>query len=506
MAIVVSLLEPDLPSLHSALERNLPLADLIELRLDEIGHPGDEALADLIRRCTKPVIVTIHGSEGFGSFEGSLDERFEILHAAARAGADFVDIDWRWSLDLGEMEGKCHRIVSRHIHDGTPEDLEALHEEQKAVLYEGDITKLVTHATCHEDGLRLLRYLRASGGGLIAFCSGEAGTFTRLLAQIFGSPFTYAAPKGAGCVTAPGQMRVDDMLGAAPPGGFSPETAIFGIIGRPVGHSWSPLLHNMAFKAAHLDAIYLAFEPAELESFLQLADDENFRGFSVTAPFKQDALRLAKSAEHSAQVAGAANTLVRDADGWLASNSDVSALRDVISASLEAHRSRGLHTPAIAQARVLVLGAGGAARAAAQATRELGALLTISARRDEAAKALADSFHGEHLPWNEVAGANYHILIHCTPAGSLAVPGELPFPVDTLPTERIVIDANYRPLRTPLLMAAMERGNTPVPGGEWFVRQAMEQFRRFTHHDPDEALMRATFEHAYGEERKAGRG
>ena len=80
----------------------------------------------------------------------------------------------------------------------------------------------------------------------------------------------------------PHQLQVDELLGLAPPGGFGPETAVFGIVGRPVEHSWSPLLQGMAMKAKHLDAVYLAFEPESLEAFLRLADDENFRGFSVT--------------------------------------------------------------------------------------------------------------------------------------------------------------------------------------------------------------------------------
>jgi len=505
MAIVVSLLEDDLPSLARAVQRHQPLADVLELRLDRVGDPGEEALRELIRGAQKPVIVTVHGREAFGDFRGSIDERLELLRKAARAGANFVDVDWRLSLDLGEVEGKCHRIVSRHELEGTPEDLEALHEEQKAVLYEGDVVKLVTHATCCEDGLRVLRHLRAAGGGLISFCSGEAGSFTRLLAPICGSPFTYAAPHrdSGGEATAPGQLPVDELLGLLPPGGLGPETAVFGIVGKPVGHSWSPLLHGMAFKAAHFDALYLAFEPETLEGFLELADDENFRGFSVTAPFKEAALRLATSAETGARSAGAANTLLRDRQGWQASNSDVSALRDTIQGALLAHERRGHRAIAPAQARVLVVGAGGAARAAAQAVREIGARLQIAARRDERARALAEAFAGEPVPWGDLGKTDYDVLLHCTPAGSLAAPGELPFAPDLLPRERVVIEANYRPMLTPLLAAARERDNTLVPGGEWFVRQALEQFRRFTRAEPDEALMRATFEHAFRRDEEA---
>jgi len=505
MATVVSLLEPDLDSLRAAIDRNALVADLLELRLDKIGHPGEEALRDLIKSSPKRVIVTVHGPEAFGDFAGDVEERLEILHCAARCGAAFVDVDYRLSLELGEVYGKCHRIVSRHETTGTPEDLEALHEEVRAVLYEGDVTKLVTHAQSTEDGLRVLRHLRASGGGLIAFCSGAAGSFTRVVAPIFGSPFTYAAPKG-GAATAPGQLRVEELLGASPPGGLSPETAILGIVGRPVGHSWSPLLHGMALKAAHLDAVYLAFEPSDLESFLALCDDENFRGLSVTAPFKQEALRLAKGAEHGAEAAGAANTLVRDGDGWQASNSDVSALREVLEASLLAHAQRGFGEIAPAHARVLVVGAGGAARAGAQAAREIGARVSITARRDEAARALCEAMAADHVPWEELGAADYEILLHCTPAGSLAAEGQLPFPAERLPTRRIVIESNYRPMLTPLLAAARERDNTLVPGGEWFVRQALEQFQRFTRKPANEELMRKTFEHAFHKEREGRRG
>ncbi len=506
MAVVVSLLEPDLAALRAAMDRNAPLADLFELRLDRIGHPGEEALAELIGGSPRPVIVTVHGPEAHGDFAGGPDERLELLHAAARAGALFVDIDREWSLELGDVHGTCHRIVSHHEKGGTPEDLRPLWEAQRDVLYEGDVIKLVTHANTTADGLRVLRFLREESG-LIAFASGEAGSFTRLLAPVFGSPFTYCAPKEPSPLTAPGQLRVDDFHASVPPGGLGPGTSIFGVVGAPVAHSWSPRLFNMAMKAAHLDGIYLPFEADSLEDFLALADDENFRGFSVTAPHKLAALAAAKSAERGAEQAGAANTLVRDpAGGWLASNSDVSALRQVLEGSLRAHASVGRRDIAPADARVLVFGAGGAARAAAQATREIGAHLHLAARRDEPARELAERFRGRHVPRAELGAGEYDVLVHSTPAGSLARPDELPFEPELLRPERIVIEANYRPMMTPLLAAAKERDCTVVPGGEWFVRQAMEQFQRFTHREPDEELMRTTFVHAFEESRRRGRG
>lgn len=501
MAIVVSHIASDFESLRAQALRQARLSDLVELRLDRIGDPGEERLAAFVRECPRPVIVAVHGAEGFGEFEGSIEERLAILRTAARAGASFVDVDWRLSLELGEVGGKCHRIVSRHEHEETPQDLEGMHEEVREVLHEGDLVKLVTHARSTEDGLRLLRYLRQRGKGLVAFCSGEAGSFTRLVAPILGSPFTYAAPAElpgmpAAEPTAPGQLRVNDLLGIAPPGGLGPGTAIFGVVGRPIAHSWSPRVHGMALKGARLDALYLAFEPESLESFLALAEDENFRGFSITAPFKEAAFRAARSADRASQACGAANTLVRQQHGWRAFNTDVPAIRDTLERAFALHASKPGRPVALSAAHSLVLGTGGAARAALQALRELGVRATVAGRSEAKARELARTTGVESVAWESIGELAYDVLVHCTPVGSLAQPGELAIPASALRAGTLVLDAVYRPLRTPLLLEAQRRGCTAVPGGEWFVRQAQEQFRLFTGAEPDEALVRAAFEHA----------
>ncbi|MEO2093517.1 MAG: type I 3-dehydroquinate dehydratase [bacterium] len=502
MAIVVSLLEDSLEALAASARRQEPLADLIELRLDAIRGVSEDALRDVIGSISRPVIVTLHGPEAFGAFSGSTAERCEILHMAARAGASFVDIDWQLSLELGEVAGKCHRIVSRHETQGTPQNLTELLGEVEAVVYEGDLIKFVTQAQTCEDGLRVLRLLRERGGGLVAFASGDAGSFTRILAPIFGSPFTYAAPavhsaKEPSRPTAPGQLRLGDMLALAPPGGLGPETAVFGVVGNPARHSWSPRLFGMALKGARLDALYLAFEPEDFETFLDLADDENFRGFSVTAPFKAAAMARAAHSEATCESVGAANTLVRNGKGWSAFNTDVEGVRETLRRGFLAHAQRGLEPETAASARILVVGAGGAARAAARATSELGASLLCAARRDEAAQDLARDFGGQALAWDSLADAEYDGLVHCTPAGSLAQPGVLPFDSGALRPRTVVLDAVYRPLKTPLLAAAMQKGCTAIPGGEWFVRQALRQFEHFTSQAPNEELMRATFAHAF---------
>lgn len=505
MAIVVSHIASDFDTLTKRALRQAPLADLIELRLDRIGNPGEEQLAAFVRECPKPIIVTLHGPELFGDFAGDVDERLEILHSAARAGVKFVDVDYRLSLELGEVHGKCHRIVSRHETEGTPDSLDelaAMHEEIRAVLYEGDVTKFVTHANSCEDGLLMLQYLRGEPG-LIGFCTGDAGSFTRALAPIIGSAFTYCAPaiipgEPEPEATAPGQIRVNDLLALNPPGGVSPETSIFAVVGNPISGSWSPRIQGMSFKSAGLDAIYVALEPTNFATFLERANDENFRGFSVTAPFKNDAFAASKQRDGASEEAGTCNTLLREGDHWNAANTDVPAIRETLRCGLQIEQYTGPRD--LAKAKTLVLGTGGAARAAMLAVRGLDGEPTVAGRDPAKAAQLAADLNCDWISWEEIEGFAYDILVHCTPVGSLANRDASPIPEAWLRPGAIVLDAVYRPLRTPLLMAAKACGSVAIPGGEWFVRQAEAQYRLFTRKDPDQKLMRATFDQALREE------
>ncbi len=503
MAIVVSHIGTDFSALCAQALRQVPLADVVELRLDRIGNPGREALAEFVAQCPKPVLVTCAGAEGYGEFSGSHEERLEILRTAAGAGVNFVDVPWQLSIMLGELEGKCHRIVSRHDTDGVPADdeLELRLEEVRNELYEGDLIKYVTHAHSTEDGLRMLRFVRRVGGGMIGFCAGEAGSFTRLLAPIFGSPFTYAAPaeipgQPEPEAAAPGQWKVSDLRAAMPPGGVTQETAILGVVGNPIAQSLSPHVLGMVLKAARLDAVYVAFEPESLGSMLELCDDENYRGFSVTAPFKREAFELCKNTDSISGRAGACNTLLRDGEHWRGANTDAPAAADALERGLQFRARGGTGPDKLKHARVLILGTGGAARAVAAALRDRESTAILCGRDLERSRALADEFGFEALGQDQLAELEYDALVHTTPLGSMAAPGQMPLAIELLRPGTVVLDAVYRPMRTPLLLAARERGCIAIPGGEWFVRQASEQLRLFTHSDPDDAILRASFEQA----------
>jgi len=506
MAVVVSLLEEDLPGLRETLRLQAPLADLVELRLDHLRDPDPGALRELIASSPRPVIATVHGAEGFGDFAGGTEERLAILRAAAAAGASWVDVDWSLADELGEVPAPCRRILSRHEKERTPTDLAALVEPIRARAREGDRIKLVTHARNAEEGLAMMRFLREQRGELIAFTSGAAGSFTRVLAPILGSPFTYAAParfpdRPLGSPTAPGQLRVDELSSIAPATRLASSTSVFGVVGRPIGHSLSPAVHGAALRSAGLDAVYLAFEPEDFGTFLDLATELGLAGLSVTAPFKEPARARAAEVDRESEASGATNTLVREESSWRGHNTDAGAVVGALRSGLLARAARGDPEVPPEELTVLVVGAGGAARAAARAVRILGAGLASTARRPERAEALAAELGGRAVRADRLSRFDHHALVHCTPAGSLAQPGALPFEEDALRAGTLVVESVYRPLETPLCRLARARGCPVVDGGEWFVRQAAEQVRLFTSHEPDVEVLRGAFNRALEGER-----
>jgi shikimate 5-dehydrogenase len=131
-----------------------------------------------------------------------------------------------------------------------------------------------------------------------------------------------------------------------------------------------------------------------------------------------------------------------------------------------------------------------------RAARTSGARATIAARDAKRAAAVARELGCEGIEWSAIPATAYDVLVNTTPVGSPVEPDRSPIPDEWIRRGTVVLDAVYRPLKTPLLAAAIERGCTVVPGAEWFVRQAAAQFHLFTHSDADEALMRAAFEHA----------
>ena len=258
---------------------------------------------------------------------------------------------------------------------------------------------------------------------------------------------------------------------------ITPTTRVAAVIGRPVRHSLSPLIHNAWLSAAKIDGIYLALEavPGRLAGLIEALRGSNVSGFNVTLPFKEEALLAADRATDSARRAGAANVIVFEADGLVsADNTDGAGLLGAFAAQApNFHATNSL---------VTILGAGGAARGAAAALLTAGARVRLVNRTRARAEAIADILDGglEVFDWDEAAKAldGADALVNAT---SLGLPGGPPLEIalDALPATAVVMDMVYRPLKTPLLVAAEASGHGVVDGLEMLIRQAEPSFAAF---------------------------
>jgi 3-dehydroquinate dehydratase/shikimate dehydrogenase len=459
-------------------------ADLVELRLDTVADP--DAAAALAGR-TRPAIVTCRAAWEGGQFQGSEEERIRILRQAWSLGAEYVDLEQRAPAapDFLQETGGRRVILSRHDHEGVPRDLDAVFRALAASRAE--IVKLAVTASRVSDPLALLDLgRREPARPFVALAMGPAGVWTRLLAARIGSRWSYAGSAASGQLAA--SRMLDELRFRAVHAG----TAIHAVVGNPVMHSLSPAMHNAAFAATGLDAVYLPIEAADAADFLAFADAVGLAGASVTAPFKLAFMDTARM-DNDARRVGALNTLRRRDGGWEGTNTDLAGFL----APLE-RRMR------LDGARAAVLGAGGAARAVATALRSRGSRVVVHARRAERAADVAASLGVESAPWPP-DGGSWDLLVNATPVGTAPRLGESPWP-DGVFDGRLVYDLVYNPPITRLMRDAGAAGCAVLGGLEMLVAQAASQFEWWTGIEPDVAVMRQAALRRLAAEPRARRG
>ncbi len=460
----------------------------LELRLDYLRPAVLHELPSLmrllrdLRRRRVALIVTLRSVAAGGNFQGSAEEQLRILATIARAGASLVDLEVESAEHLGRdavrgLRKLASLMVSFHDYRETPNSLpEAL---SRLRHFPADYYKLVTHANDPQDNAAVLDLLAEGRGRLVAFTMGEIGRPTRVMCLATGSPFTYAAASGVG---APGigpgigQIPAALMRGLYRADRIGKRTRVLGVVGHPIGHSLSPVIHNVALAALDLDMVYVAFEAPHFESFWS-AFQARLAGLSITMPHKEAAARAAGERDPAAENAGAANTLVRRAGGWKAYNTDVIGLLKPLQRRLK-----------LKGARILVAGAGGAARAAVSALSQAGCRVAIVNRTAAHADALAAESGAEVVEREAFGRQQYDVIIHTTPLGMTPDVSGCFFEPAELNT-RILFETVYTPATTRLMRMAQRRGIEVISGVEMFLTQAMEQFRLWTGKKAPEKVM-----------------
>jgi 3-dehydroquinate dehydratase/shikimate dehydrogenase len=484
------------PSPAAMLERAAGLLgghNFVELRLDSLPDPRllPPLLASLLEQHPDArLIATCRRTEAGGGFAGSVGEELAILEAAARAGCSIVDL----SLESAElMLIDRQRLFREALADAGAALLLSYHDYRHtrdlALTFERlnrfhpDIVKLVSTATTLTDNLAILQLLSERHKvPLVAIAMGDPGIVSRVLGPRSGSLFTFAAAD-AGAETAPGQVTAATLRDLYRIGQITPGTRVYGVAGKPIAHSLSPLLHNTGFRVHGVDAVFLPLVTESVDDLLQLARDLPLDGLSITMPLKQAILPLLDYIDPLAARVGACNTVVRTPRGLLHGyNTDVAG----ITAPLK-HRLGTLEG-----VRVLVQGAGGAARAAVFGLRDKGAEVWILNRTQATAESLAREA-GAHVADASMLSAGFDVLVNATPLG-MHLPSSIDGAADpldavaTLPA-RLVFDMVYRPRETPLIERARAQGLEVITGAEMFVHQGARQFELWTGQPAPEAEM-----------------
>ncbi|HEU4401366.1 MAG TPA: shikimate dehydrogenase [Candidatus Polarisedimenticolia bacterium] len=457
-------------------------ADLVEIRLDLIKDLQPDRI---LAAKGKPKLITVRSREQGGAARAA--DREALLRRSLAARVEYLD------LELGDQDlpallrrGRTRRILSYHDLNTTPGDLEAIHARMRSVAG-GALVKIVTYADAATDNLRVRDLLRSSEArNLIAFCMGPKGVPSRILASHWGSAAVYAPARGA-TPSAPGQVSLEDLLDLYRADTIDHDTRLLGVVGSPIGHSLSPLIHNRALAALGLNYRYLPFEATTLGEFLPLMSELRVSGLSVTLPHKEKFLPYLESLDETARAVGAVNTVVKTWNRLEGHNTDVEA-------ALAPLRSR----ITLAGSRVAVLGAGGAARALLHGLTTAGARVTLFNRTPGRGRDLARRFGARALPWGRLRRFPCDLLVNATSVGLTPHTDESPIPASWVAAP-MVYDIIYNPPETRLLREARRRGAATIGGVEMFVAQGAAQFRLFTGHEAPVDLMRQAVLEALGE-------
>jgi len=466
-------------------------AKMVELRLDYISSRVN--IQRLLKDRFCPTIVTVRREQDGGKFTGDEDARLRTLREAIALGVDYIDLEDDIASDIPRF-GKTKRIVSFHSFRNTPDNLRELHDRLKSK--DADIVKIATMANQPHDNVRVLEMMQESEVPTIGMCMGDMGTPSRILGPKFGAPFTYATFHHERAL-APGQLSYQQMIEVYRHDSINPDTAVYGVIADPIGHSLSPQVHNTAFGAAGIDAVYVPFRvPMDmLSQFMEDVPRLGLRGVSVTIPHKEAIAKFLNKVDPAVKGIGAVNTMLIKDHQVIGYNTDYKAAMDSLESSFG---SIGATPSPLKNKRVLVLGAGGVARAVAYGLERRGAKITIAGRTRSRAQFLADQFGGRAVDWHARHNAEVDVVVNCTPIGMHPNVDETPFGKSYLKPGMVVFDTVYNPESTLLLKEAKSHGCRAVTGVEMFIRQAALQFMLFTGHEAPYQLMRETLRRAIG--------
>ncbi len=447
----------------------------LEFRLDYLARPA-LALARL-KHFTDyhphvAVIATCRRTAAGGKFRGTVAAQFDILSKAAAAGCQLIDLEQQSAArlkpaQLERLRTRAALILSFHDFRATKKLEETL---QKMSAIPADFYKIATTATSLYDNVTMMKFLEKHGDthSLVGMCMGEQGIISRVLGLRAGSAFTFAAvtPDEK---TAPGQVTGQELRNIYRIEQVDAATRVYGVVGDPVSHSLSPAIMNAALRRENVNGVYVALHAKTLKDLLACVRDIPIHGLSVTMPYKESILQYLDNTDSHTTKIGACNTVVRAQDGKLYGfNTDIAGIIRPLEQRLST----------LENARILVLGAGGAARAAVFGLKERGCEVYILNRSAAPAQKLARQARARTVKRPDLKKLSFDVIINATPVG-MGNTRESPLNENEIKA-RYVFDMIYDPAETRLIKMAKAQGAQVIPGVEMFVHQAARQFEIFT--------------------------
>jgi 3-dehydroquinate dehydratase/shikimate dehydrogenase len=447
----------------------------IEFRLDYLSKPALalQKIRTFIEYHPEALIIaTCRRAAHGGKFRGSAASEVEILVKAANQGCQLLDIELETAAqlkpsDFTKLRRSANLILSTHDFRSTKKLEETL---AKMTQYPADFLKVVSTANTLYDNVAMMKFLERHSHehSMIGVCMGEQGVISRVLAVRAGSQFTFGSIN-PGEETAPGQITARTLRDTYRIDQVDAATRVFGVAGDPVAHSLSPVMLNTAFRRENVNGVYLALHAKDMDDLLACVRDIPIHGLSITMPYKEEILKHLDKTDPMTAKVGACNTVVRSQDGKLYGfNTDVNGVVRPLEMRI-----------GLPGAKILVLGAGGAARAAVFGLKERGADVHILNRTPGPAQNLAKKARAKAINKLQLRKMAFDVIINATPVGMEGNRDPMPITEEDFKA-KYFFEMVYTPAETKMVKIARSRGLQVILGSEMFVQQGARQFEIWT--------------------------
>ncbi len=477
--LCLTVTEPTIKEAVAVVDRYKKNLDMVELRADyladdEIGYASAfPRLAGI-----GEVILTIRREIDGGKFRGGEGDRVNLFNRALKGDFSFVDLEsdfFNEPLERKIRDKNIRIIRSLHYFKGLPPDMSSVVND---LAHNGkNIPKLAVYPKSTEDLLKIFLLSKEfKGREKIILGMGDYGISTRILAEYLGNYLTFVSSPGNSA--APGHIDIEKVEKIYRFKELDETTKILGVIGNPIMHTLSPLIHNTGIKAIGVNAVYLPFMVDKPAAFMKLAEEIGITGFSVTVPHKVSIIRFLDSVDDSVKKIGACNTVYKRNGKWFGTNTDADGFIGPIKNLLKRNGNN---------LKASVIGAGGAAMAVVYALWREGISFLVLNRTVEKAKRLGNQFGGEWAGLDEIGARRMKdfndLIVQATKVGMEPDENSDPFPMYKFTGNEIVYDLVYKPEVTKFLERARSAGCRTIGGKEMLFEQAKRQFKIFIGRD-----------------------